>query len=875
MRHALRLIALLVPADDRHVWRQEWQAEFAYASRHGGVTAGRAATRLAAACRHALWLRAESLSMHTIWPDIRQGVRMLIRRPAFAAATVITLALGIGATTAIYSAARSVLWRPLPYPDPDRLVMISSTTTEAATLAFPNSASPPDFTDWRRAATTFEDVAALNSAGVALTGRGAAEQVSGAVVTGGFFHVLGVPAALGRVLSPADDATGGPDLVVLSYRLWQGRFGGDAAIVGRPIMLDGVAREVVGVMPRGFAFPFDADLWLPLRFTVHDLTTQRGAHYLTVIGRVRQGVGLAVAQAEMIGIATRLSDAYSPTNRGSRASVVSLREALVGDVRPAMRVLLGAVGLVFLVACVNVTSLVLGSAIGRSRDLAVRGALGASRLRLIRGLLVESILLAIAGGLVGTLVATVAVQGIATIQGADIPLLDQTRVDTGVLIFSGVISALAAFLFGAIPAWQASRTDVAIALRSSGTRSTADAGRSRVGSVLVAAEIALAVALLVGAGLLGRTLWSLTRVNLGFDGARVYTCGLSLPDVTYANLARRIAFVDSLTSSLAGQPDVEGASVVFGLPLDGLNYFISALDRDGQRLSEDDQNRLSLQLRLVTPDYFRVMGIRLVDGRSVSASDRRGTPLVVVLNERAARALWPDRSAIGRQITIGTRLGLGGERVGGRVVGVVGDVREFGPAQRARATLYAAYAQFPVDSFSVAVKARQAPTSFVGTLRAAVAAVDPSLPVYHARTMAELTSDIVAQPRLYLELLALFALSAIGLAAIGVYGVIAQNVSARTREIGIRLALGATRREVTAMVVSRAGLLAVSGTILGLGLALAASTAIARLLFGVQPADRVTYALVGAVTVAIALASAWIPARRAARVDPVSALRAE
>ncbi len=873
-------ISWLVPASERDTWRREWHAEFAYALQdHGPDSVRRGAAwlgeRLGSAMRHAIWLRMNRIRFEPIVQDVRHAIRALRRRPVVTVAAIVTLALGIGANTAIYGAARAVLWRPLPYPDADRLVIVSSSESVSPGAPGLNSVSPPDFADWRREATSFDALAAVNDGGYALTGVGPAEQITGAAVTGRFFDVFGVRPLHGRALSAADEVAGAPNVVVIAHGLWLRRFGGDPGVVGRSIVLDGMPREVAGVMPREFDFPLSMDAWVPLQFAPNDLITQRGAHYLTVLGRLRREIDLDAARVEMAALSQRILARLSNSNQGSHAAVHPLREAIVGDVRPAMRVLLGAVGLVFLIACANVASLVLGAALGRTHDFAMRTALGASRARLIRGVFVEMLVLSAAGALIGVAAAGTAMRAIAGLQSAGIPLLDQTRVDVSALAFSALAAAVAAVLVGVIPALHASRAGVIVPLRGASGRTTGDRQRARTRSLFVTAEIAVAVTLLVGAGLLAKTFLTLVRVDLGLTLDRVQTFSLSLPDDRYKDPVRRAAFVRDLTDALSSRPDVDAAGAVFGLPLTGFTYSITAFERDGQRLAPEDQSRSVLQLRVVTPEFFRAMGMRVMRGRGPATTDVAGSPAVVVLNERAARLLWPGADPIGRRVTLGTRLGLGGDRVGGEVVGIVNDVHDVGPANAPRPTLYAMHAQFPTDFLTFAVKPRGEPRELVDTLRSAVAALDPNIPLFSVRTLEELAGATVAQPQLYLQLLAIFAGLAVVLASIGVYGAMAHSVGARTREIGIRMALGATRREVVGMVLRHAGTLAVIGVVTGVVVIAAARAPIGRLLFGVTPTDMPTMALAAGAMLAVAWMAAWIPARRASRIDPVRALRSD
>ena len=870
----VRLAVWLVPDDLRREWQHEWAAELA-ARRQRGWTERRLAVRALGSWIHAAWLRADRWRWDVIWHDVRYAARFLQKRPGFTLIAVLSLAIGIGANAAIFGAVRAVLLRPLPFPDPDRLVTLA-TTTHGRPDVRRGASSPPDFTDWRNDIKELESLAAISVDAAALTGDGPAEQVPSANVTGDFFHVLGIAPLFGRTIDREDDPIGSPNVVVLGYGLWQRRFGGRADVIGTTVMLDGRPTRIAGVMPDGFAYPLESQLWLPLRFTADDLETQRGAQYLDVIGRLQKRVGLEAAAEALRRYAQQLAEQYPSTNRDRTVALNSMHDALVGDVRPALLIMLAAVGFVLLIVCVNVANLALTGALGRQRELAVRTALGAGRARLARGLLIESALLAVMGGASGLLVAVWGTRLIAALDaGVDIPLLDQTRVDLPVAVFTVVTSALSALLFGTLPAWQAAnRLDIVRGIREDGGSTTGDRNRQRLRSSLIVVEAALSVVLLVGAGLLMRSFLGLTAVDLGFDPARIQTFSLSLPATSYATPAARASRVDALLARIAARPDVAAASAVFGLPLSGFSYSISTSTIDGRRLDDDEQMRRLVQLRVVTPDYFRVMGIPMREGRSFEPADGRGAPPVIVVNLAAARLLWPEHPPIGRNITLGTRLGQGELSAGGTVVGVVGDVHDRGPGVPARATVYLSHPQFPVEYVSVAVKAQGEPTALIEPLRQIVAEQDASLPLFRVRTMEQLARDAVAQPRLFLLLLGIFAMSSVLLAAIGIYGVIAHAVSQRTREIGLRIALGAGRGDVLRLVIGQALMLAVCGLALGFVLGAGAGRLMRGLLFGVEPFDPITFAAAGAGFVVVTLVASATPAIRAARVDPADALRA-
>lgn len=875
----LRAASPLVPYDLRRDWLREWRAEFAYASaranRAGRPLPWSSGGRALGAVVHAAWLRWNRWRVEMIIQDIKHALRSLRRKPSFTAVVVLTLAIGIGGTTAIFGAVNAVLLRPLPYPQPDALMRIYKTTIDDADRVG-GSVSPPDYTDWRRDNAVFTEMSALYSGSYALTGLGAAEQIPAAVVTGGFFEVMGQPAAIGRTITTADDPIGSRDVVVLGHAIWQRRFGSNASIVGQQITLDGKPYEVIGVMPEGFQYPLRSEMWVPLRFTAKDLETQRGAHYVDVIGRVRPQVSLNQARENIRSIAARLAKEFPSTNRNASASVHPLREALIGSLRQSMFVLLGAVGLVLLIVCVNIASLVMVRAVGRGRELAVRAAVGAGRVTLIRSLLVESVMLGVVGGGVGLVLAYWATTAIASLDpSVGVPLLNQTRLDFTVTGFAFAIAMVAVVLFGTMPAWHASSVDdVVTRIREEGGSTTSDPRRQRMRSMLIVAETTLAVVLLVGAGLLARSFERLLSVDLGFSAEAVQTFAVALPDTKYGAPSQRQEFMDTLLSRAAAHPNVASVGGVSGLPLTNFRFGISTSTLDGVTLSDDDQDRLTLQLRLVTPDYFKTMAIAMRRGRAFTASDRMGTQLVAIVNETAASRVWPNEDAMGHQLEMGTRMGLGGARAGGTIVGIAADVRDFGATSRVAPTLYLPYFQWPGDSMTIVAKARNGdPLSLIQPMRSLLQDMDRDVPMSSVRSMAQITSIAVAQPRLYLVLIASFAATAVILAAIGLYGVLAFAVGQRTREIGIRLALGARRGEVLRMVMLQAGRLAVAGVVAGLAAAVLASRLLRSQLFEVAPTDTVTYASVAAALLLVALVASWIPARRAARINPLAALR--
>jgi putative ABC transport system permease protein len=881
----VRSASVLVPSDIRADWRREWETELgaAFGRRDGSRQEAGQLRRALGAWPHALWLRADRWRPEMIWQDVRHGARSLAARPGFALIAILSLALGIGANVAIYSAVRAVLLRPLPFPEPERLVKLVSSKI-GQPRAVSGAVSPPDFVDWRRDATSFADMAAFNDVSLAITGDGPAEQLSGTAVTGGFFAILDVRPLYGRVLTWSDDTDMGK-VIVLGHDLWRRRYGGDPSVVGRTLLIDGVVTRVVGIMPASFSYPLQSDVWVPLRFTERDITTQRGAHYLDIVARLKPGapaeVAAASAAAEMATIAARLAAAYPSQNSERTVTITPIRDSIVGDVRKPLWMLLGAVGVVLLIVCANVANLALTRALGRQREFAIRTALGASRGRLARGLVVESLLLCAAGGAAGLLLAGWITGALTSIDSLDIPLLRTARIDGSVLLFAFAMSAAAALICGTLPGWQASsRVDLAKRMREDGGNTTSDPEKQRVRSLLIVAETALAVVLLIGAGLLMRSFLGLASVSLGFEPDRVQTFSVSLPAASYPSPDSQSAFVDTLLTRIAAHPDVESAGAVFGLSLTDFRYTISTSTMDGRRLTDEEQDGKSVQLRVVTPGFFRTMGIPINRGRPIVETDRPGAPLVAVINEAAAKLYWPSENAIGHAFELGTRMVRGGPRAGGAVVGIASDIHDFGPAIAVKPTVYIAHAQFPTDFMSVVIKGRpstslRAGGALVEPMRRLLADLDPNVPMYQVKTMERLSADAVAQPKLFLTLLAFFAATAILLAAIGIYGVLAHSVGQRTREIGLRLALGADRAKVMTMVVGQAMRLAIVGLAIGLALAMGVGRWMQGLLFGVNPLDGVTYGLVAGGLVVVAFVASWLPARRASRVDPLTALRAD
>jgi putative ABC transport system permease protein len=692
-------------------------------------------------------------------------------------------------------------------------------------------------------------------------------------VTPGFFRVMGVSPAVGRGFTDDEAIPGQDNAVVISDRLWRTRFGGNAATVGSQIRLDGVSRLVTGVMPPGFEFPDGADLWLPLGFDAEALATQRGAHYLDVYARLAPGVRLTDANQEMASIADRIGKQYPHANPGQTVRVISLQVAQVGDARGALLLLLAAVGVVLLIASVNVANLLLARGAARSREVAVRAALGASAGRLASLVLAESICLGLAGTLLGLGLAIWGT-GLVVALAPPIANLKDVVVDRTVFAFAVAEGLVTSCLFGLLPALRSGRRlDLQQGLRDGGAAIGGLVGR-RSRSILVAAEVALAVVLVIGAGLLLKSFMRLRSVDLGFDSRDLLTFQVSLPGQYTPE--RTSQFYSALLERIDGLPGVQSAGAVFGLPLSNFGFQISVSTLDGRTLPpEEQESTISPQVRVTTPDYLKTMGMTLRGGRGFTSADRFGSTPVVLVNETAARRLWNGSDPLGHHLTIGTGMGLGRGNIGGEVVGVVADTRESSPGAPSRPQLYLVHDQVPTGFMSVAVKSSVAPAVLAKQLQGELAAVDPDVPMFKVRTMEEWLGRAVGAPRFYALLLGLFAGLALLLSLIGVYGVLTQTVGERTREIGLRIALGAEPGRVHGLVVRQGLQPAAIGLGVGLVLALAVTPVFRSRLYEVSPVDVPTYALVVGLLLLTALIAAWIPARRAARVDPLVALRAE
>jgi putative ABC transport system permease protein len=800
--------------------------------------------------------------------DIRYAVRRLFRTPGFTSVAVLTLALGIGANSAIFSVVNGVLLSPLPYADPDRLVGLYHLSEGRRAVM-----SGPNFWDVRRTSQSLEDAAAFTRYRTILTGRGEAVRLDAAEVSANLFDLLGVQPIAGRNFRPEESEPAKNKVVILGHGLWQQRFGGAADIIGQTITIDGVALEIVGVMPEGFSFPAGRGLWTPIEYTNAFTSTQRGAWYLTVIGRAKRGVPLEQVTAEVETIGRQLAAQYPDHNDGVAITAMPLLEAMVGDVRRAVLMLLGAVGFVLLIACVNVANLLLARAAARETEMAVRAALGAGRARLMRQLFTESVILSLLGGGVGLLLAVWGVDLLIAMQPAGIPRLETVRVDGVVIAFTLAATLVTAVVFGLVPAYQSTRSAIAGTLKEAGRGALTSRSATRLRGALVIAETALAVMLLAGAGLLIKSFTNLASVDPGFEAGRALTFELSLPEARYADEPKQIGFFDELLPRLRSLPGVQDAGAVLSLPLSGASLVLT-FEVSGRPPVPPSQQP-AMQVRVATPEYFGAIGIPLKRGRMFDARDRQGAPPVVLLTEAAARQYFPGEDPIGRTITLGWGRGEGKPRVGGQVVGIIGDVKDSGLDEADPPQLYVAFHQWPVQSMSVVMKTSVPPESLTDAVRREVSAVDANVPAGNIRTLEQIVARSISQPRFYMALLTAFAAVALLLAAIGIFGVLSYAVAQRTREIGIRMALGAQARTVLGIVIRQALGLACAGVAIGIAAAWFLSETLAALLFGTSPRDLATFALVAAALVVVALVASYVPARRATRVDPIVALRAE
>jgi putative ABC transport system permease protein len=801
--------------------------------------------------------------------DLRFGVRMLSRSPGLTAAAILALALGIGANTAIFSVVNAVLLRPLPYPDADRLLSVHQVWVTSPDEH--DVLSTDDVVALREGAAGVMQAAAYFSpvGGFAITGGGEPEQVAGTAVTAELFDVLGTRPALGRAFLPEDDRPGAEPVVVLSHALWQRRFGGDPKVVGRALTVDSRTHIITGVMPEGFRFPRDgvADLWPIFR---PERSDSRPPYYIRTVARPRPGAGPAEVQGALQSITRQIKERFPDASADWRLATAPLKDELVGNARPALLVLLGAVALVLLIATVNIADLLLARATARRKEMAIRAALGAGRTRLARMLVTESLVLAAAGGLCGVILSLWGTDLLVRLGPRNLPRLHEVGIDLRVLLFTAAVTILSGVLSGLAPATRASRPGLAPALNA-GARGTADRAGRRPRGLLVVTEFALAVMLLCGAGLLIRSFLRLQQVSPGFDAGGILTASISLPQARYPDAAARSAFFREIVERAGNLPGVRAAAISMALPPD-LLVMTNPYTVEGRPLPPG-RNPPALAQLLIGGDYFHALGVPLLRGRAFTEADGAGAPEVMIINRTMAETLFPGEDPIGRRIQLGDP---DPDSPWVTIVGVVGDVKYTGLDKAPEPTMYTPYEQnlwWP--TMYLLLRSSVDPAGLAQAVRAQVAGLDPLLPMSRVRTMDDLLGQSVAGPRFRTTLLGIFAATALLLAAVGIYGVLSYIVGLRTQEIGIRMALGARRRDVLALVLGQGMVLAGLGVAFGLVAALALSRVLAGLLFGVSPTDPVTFGAVSLVMAAAALPACCVPAWRATRIDPMVALRAE
>lgn len=805
--------------------------------------------------------------------DLTYAARMLRKNPGFAAAAVITLALGIGANTAIFSVCNAVLFKPLPYAEPDRIVMLSERQSDGKL----GDVAPANFVDWRDGSRSFSGMAAMRAPTFAssfiLGGQGEASRLVGGDVTSSFFSVLGVHFLLGRNFLPEEDRPG-QNVAILSYATWSERFGADRDIVGKSITLDNNSYTVVGVLPAGFQFGSTAadfqarsqvDIWIPLALDPQRL--QRGAHMLLVIARLKPEVKLPQAQAELDVLGANLARHYPEQNKDRGIAVAPLADQVTGSVRVALETLLGAVGLVLVIACANVANLLLNRAAARQKEMAVRIALGASRGRLAQQLLTESLLLASLGGIAGFILALAAIAALTPQLPADLSRAAGIAIDTRLLIFTAVISLATGILFGLGPLFGSWRESAGESLKQNNRTSSGIQTRLRSG--LAVAQIAIAITLLIGAGLMVKSFWALVHVAPGFRSDSIMTARLSLPRSRYADNGKIAAFEKVLRENLHGRPGIQSAGFATYVPLSGLENGWSFVIEGRPPLPVGTYNMSNY--RPVSPGYFETIGIPLLRGRSFTVADTAESPWVAMINDSMAREYWPSENPIGQRLQNGP-----GEKWR-TVIGVAGDVLHDGLDGAPKPEMYLPAAQSSnIESTpTIVVRTTLDSGAAAAELRSVVSAIDTAIPVDRIETMQQLVSGSVAQPRFRTVILVAFSLLALVMASIGIYGVMNYLVIQRTREFGIRLSLGATPSDVLRLVLRRAAVLIVAGTCLGLAGSALLVRLIAKLLFGTAPLDPLTFAAVPILLTTVALTASYIPARRATRIDPTVALRYE
>ena len=812
--------------------------------------------------------------MERLWQDVRYGVRMLVKSPGFTLVAVLALALGIGANTAIFSLVNALLLRPLPYKDPQRIVMLwESNRTRNNTR---NVIAPADFLDWQEQSQSFEQMAQFVDMRFNLTGTGEPEEIPAQAVSTNLFSLLGVEPIKGRTFLPEESEPGKDQVVILSYDLWQRRFGGDPSIVGKMVTLDNYNLQIVGVMPAGFKWFVKqnsvtgkpAEIWTP--FTISPSNRQRGqGRYLSAVGRLKPGVTFQQAQAEMNTIASRLEQQYAEFNTNWGVTLVPLREQLVGEIRSALWILLGVVGFILLIACANVANLLLARAATRQREMAIRVALGAGRRGIIRQLLTESVLLAGLGGVFGLLLALWGVDLLVSLTPPSLLDLERVSVSLPVLAFTLVVSLLTGIIFGLVPALEASRTDLNETLKESGKSVTGSPRSRRLRSIFVVSEVALGVVLLVAAGLMIRSLLHLNAINPGFNAENVLTMRVLLPSSKYKEDSQRIAFFKQAVERLKSLPGVTAAGSISYLPMAGPGAATS-FQIEGQPKPPAGQ-KLGTEVRVTDENYFRTMEIPLLQGRTFTEQEATEERRVAVINETMAKTYWPNENPIGKRILVNMKDPV----VPTEIVGIVRDTKHQSLDTPVRPMVYWPHPQLAYSSMTLVIRTQGDPLSLAPAAQREIQAIDKDQPVSDVRSMNQWLAESAARARFSTFLLTLFAAIALVLSAVGLYGVMSYMVAQRTHEIGIRMALGARTRDVLKLIVGQGVLMALIGVAIGLIASLALTRFMATLLYDVSATDPATFVGIALLFALVALLASYIPARRATKVDPMVALRYE
>lgn len=815
--------------------------------------------------------------MRIFWQDVRFAMRSMVKSYLFTAVAVVTLALGIGANTALFSVASGVLLRSLPFAEPERIVFVWIKNPRRQMDVDKLPAPAADFLDWRAQNRSFDKMSAFYSSSFTLTGAAAPERIEGVQATADFFDVLGAKAARGRTFIVGEDRPGNDHVVILSDGFWKRHFGADPSAVGKTLMLNGAPHEIIGVMPEEFnfpqgpsmppylGFPLRPELWTPLSFS-DEVAKGRSTFNLATVARLKPGVTVAQAQSDMSTIAATIDQQYRKSS-GYGTHLVEMREQLVGDVRTALLVLLGAAGLVLLVSCVNVSNLLLARSARRQQEMALRSALGARRGRLVRQLLTESVALALIGGVLGLLLANWGTHLLLSMSPSSIPNAAEIGIDVRVLFFTFAAVLLAGVVSGVLPALQASRADLNSLLRSEGRGSTSSLGSRLLRNLLVTAEVGLALLLLIGAGLLARSFILLNQVKLGFDPDKALTLHFVLPTYKYPEDRMNLAFFDQLLPRIATAPGVESVGLVSNLPLSGTttstNFTI-----EGQP-PPSPQDRPLADYTLATPGFFDSLRIPVVRGRPFGEQDTATSPGVVLINEAMAKRYWPGEEAVGKTISVS----MGQYKGQRQVVGVVSNVRREALSAEPRPEMYVPYAQHPERYIYMVVRARENPLGLAQTVRSEILAVDKDQPVTQVRTMTQVVNDSESRRRFNLLLMCLFAGLAFVLALVGIYGVVAYSVTQRAHEIGVRMALGARPGAVVGLIVRQGMLPALIGTVGGLLVAYALTRVMSSMLYGVSATDPAVFLCASGALLLVALLAIYLPARRITKIDPVTVLR--